>query len=187
MRRSHLARLMAALSSLGLFAYPVQALPFHKTSNSFAAYLNSLDWNNGKDMHFFRLYKCREEKESEYIPPTTRELEERELDQTELEQSIQNLRALVSNYHKIYRDSGGRDKEALNRWTVYEAELIDTMNKLDQLPPYPKGQTILHEIFRCSGYVRISDPIGTRVCEMEASYYGKSSKSFFEASGCAWR
>lgn len=202
---------MAALSSLGLLAYPVQALPFHKTGNSFASWLNSLDWNSGKDYRFMRLHSCKYSTSKEVVYDEE-ERASRLQEIAELKSSVRARRRYINNetdgmsmhgiWADMYRqDDQYRDEEKARRneneyrrlRAIYD-QYVDThiaplearIKALEEVDT-PITNVFTYEYFKCSGYVRVSDPLGTRVCEIDANYNGKSSESSFETSGCRWK
>ncbi len=150
------------------FLQPVEALPFRPTPSGFANYANQMQWDNGTNAKFRDLYNCRKETGRLETPASKRYAEE--ADDQVLDWRRTYYAAMASNDKQTRKEA----IDQIRYWT-------EVANKRRS------SGGITYESFHCSGFVRLSDPRGNRVCTASLTWDGVHKQIRYGASGCIWK
>ena len=173
-----LSAILVASSSLLFFGDASRAAPFNLDGSSFERYLNSLNWQEGVNPRFSYLSRCTPSygsRVNDSHPDVVRWNNYTSVLKREADAGLTADQSSVP---------GLQPWQIQNRYPVrliYQEVMREEYN-------YKKNYQIQSLIsYSCSGFVRISDPRGAKVCDTYVQWNSYDNRSTYNYSKCRWQ
>lgn len=153
------------------------ALPFRTNPASFASYANSLQWE-GERVRFSNLYGCSywKSKDTSVRSARAKHASEQQVAWGEKVDRIKQQLAERGASWEYIENNSSEVNEARNNMEIWS----------NLAKRYDEEDAPRVEHYSCRGYVQISDPHGTRVCNAGLTFQSDSGVRY-NANQCVWR